>query len=97
MFCRAVFAQFRKQFLRVGLSIVRAERSRTLEAVLNREVDFGVVAMPVKDPRLTVELIHKDELAFVVPIQSCPRCLSDCKPEGSRPTSACADEARSPA
>jgi DNA-binding transcriptional LysR family regulator len=63
----AVFAQFRKQFLRVGLSIVRAERSRTLEAVLNREVDFGVVALPVKDPRLTVELIHKDELAFVVP------------------------------
>jgi DNA-binding transcriptional LysR family regulator len=72
----AVFAQFRKQFLRVGLSIVRAERSRTLEAVLNREVDFGVVAMPVKDARLTVELIHKDELAFVVPIQhalaACP-------------------------
>ncbi|HVJ07264.1 MAG TPA: LysR family transcriptional regulator [Acidisarcina sp.] len=63
----AVFAQFRKQFLRVGLSIVRAERSRTLEAVLNREVDFGVVALPVKDPRLTVEPIHKDELAFVVP------------------------------
>lgn len=65
----AVFAQFRKQFLRVGLSIVRAERSRTLEAVLNREVDFGVVALPVKDPRLTVELIHKDELAFVVPAE----------------------------
>jgi DNA-binding transcriptional LysR family regulator len=63
----AVFAQFRKQFLRVGLSIVRAERSRTLEAVLNREVDFGVVALPVKDPRLTVEPIHRDELAFVVP------------------------------
>ncbi len=64
-----VFAQFRKQFLRVGLSIVRAERARTLEAVLNREVDFGVVALPVKDPRLTVEPIHKDELAFVVPIE----------------------------
>lgn len=78
----AVFAQFRKQFLRVGLSIVRAERSRTLEAVLYREVDFGVVAMPVKDPRLTVELIHKDELAFVVPVNhalaACPSvCLKE--------------------
>lgn len=64
----SVFAQFRKQFLRVGLSIVRADRTHTLEAVLNREVDFGVVALPVKDPRLTVEPIYKDELAFVVPM-----------------------------
>src|ERR1700742_2542086 len=38
-----VFAQFKKQYSRVSVSIVRAERVRTLEAVLNREVDFGVV------------------------------------------------------
>ncbi|MBX6360687.1 LysR family transcriptional regulator [Pseudacidobacterium ailaaui] len=62
-----VFAQFKKQYTRVNLSIVRADRSRTLEAVLNREVDFGVVSLPVKDPRLLIEVIHKDELALVVP------------------------------
>lgn len=62
-----VFAQFRKQYSRVVLSIVRSERLRTLEAVLNREVDFGVVSQPVRDSRLTVEPIHKDELLLVVP------------------------------
>jgi DNA-binding transcriptional LysR family regulator len=49
----------------VGLNIIRADRSRTLEALLNREVDFGVVALPVKDSRLTAEWIHKDELVLV--------------------------------
>lgn len=60
-----VFAQFKQQYSRVGLNIVRADRSRTLEAVLNREVDFGVVALPVKDVRLTVEWLHKDELVLI--------------------------------
>lgn len=63
----AVFAQFRKQYTRVNLSIVRADRSRTLEDVLNREVDFGVVSLPIKDPRLTIDILHKDELLLVVP------------------------------
>lgn len=60
-----VFTQFKQQYSRVSLSIVRAERARTLEAILNREVDFGVVALPVKDPRFVVEWIHKDELVLV--------------------------------
>src|ERR1700730_448179 len=63
----AIFANFKKQFSQVGLSIVRAERRHTLEAVLNREVDFGVVTLPVKDPRLITEIIHKDELVLAVP------------------------------
>jgi DNA-binding transcriptional LysR family regulator len=62
-----VFAQFKKQYSRVALTIVRAERGRSLEAVLNREVDFGVVSLPVKDTRLAVEPIHRDELVLVVP------------------------------
>lgn len=62
-----VFAQFRRQYPRVMLSVVRAERLRTVESVVNREVDFGVVSMPVRDPRLTVEPIHRDELAVVAP------------------------------
>jgi DNA-binding transcriptional LysR family regulator len=62
-----VFAQFRRQYPRVVLSVVRADRLRTLESVVNREIDFGVVSLPARDPRLTVELIHRDELALVAP------------------------------
>jgi DNA-binding transcriptional LysR family regulator len=62
-----VFAQFRHQYPRVVLSVVRAERLRTLESVMNREVDFGVVSLPAQDARLTVELIHRDELVLVAP------------------------------
>jgi DNA-binding transcriptional LysR family regulator len=60
-----VFSQFKQLYSRVGLNIIRADRSRTLEAVLNREVDFGVIALPVKDSRLNTEWIHKDELVLV--------------------------------
>lgn len=61
-----IFAQFKKQCPRVGLGIVRGERARTLEAVLKRQVDFGVISLPVKDPRIKVNLVHKDELVLVV-------------------------------
>jgi DNA-binding transcriptional LysR family regulator len=62
-----VFAQFKRQYSRVGLSIVRADRARTLEYVLSREVDFGIVSLPLKDPRLLVDLIHRDEVVLVAP------------------------------
>jgi DNA-binding transcriptional LysR family regulator len=62
-----VFAQFRRQYPRVMLSVERADRLRTLDSVVNREVDFGVVSLPARDPRLTVEPIHRDELALVAP------------------------------
>jgi DNA-binding transcriptional LysR family regulator len=63
----AFFSKFKKQYPRVALNIIRAERSKTLDQVLNREVDFGVVSLPVKDPRVHVEVIHEDELVLVVP------------------------------
>jgi len=63
----AVFAQFKRQYSRVGLSVVRADRLRTVESVLSREVDFGVVSLPVKDPRLTVDSLHRDDVVLVVP------------------------------
>lgn len=62
-----VFVEFKKHYPRVALKIVRAERARTIEALLNREVDFGVVSLPVKDPRFAVETIHRDELVLAVP------------------------------
>lgn len=62
-----VFAQFKQQYSRVGLSIVRADRARSIESVLSREVDFAVVSLPLKDPRLIVDVIHRDEVVLVAP------------------------------
>ena len=61
----SVFAQFKREYTRVSLKIVRADRARTIEAVLNREVDFGIVSLPVKDARLLIDVIHKDEIVLV--------------------------------
>lgn len=61
------FSKFRKQYPRVALNIVRAERVKSLELVLDREVDFGVVSLPLKDHRLHIELIHQDEFVLTVP------------------------------
>ena len=63
----SVFAQFKRQYSRVALSIVRADRFRSIESVLSREVDFGVVSLPLKDPRLLVDIIHHDEVVLVAP------------------------------
>ena len=62
-----VFAEFKKQYTKVSLTIVRSDKSRTMEALINREVDFGVVSLPIKDQRFKVELINKDEIVLVVP------------------------------
>lgn len=62
-----VFAEFKKHYPKVALKIARAERARTIEALLAREVDFGVVSLPVTDKRFIVETLHIDELVLAVP------------------------------
>src|SRR3954468_17436760 len=61
-----VFAEFKKQYPDVSVSIKRADYSKVLESVIDNSVDFGVVSMPVTDNRLTAVLIHKDELVLIV-------------------------------
>ncbi len=60
-----VFAEFKKLYPSVAVSIDRLERPRILESVIDNSVDFGVVSLPVDDKRLTVVLIHRDELAVI--------------------------------
>src|SRR5947208_10998734 len=60
-----VFAEFKKQYAKVAVSIKRADYSKVLESVIDNSVDFGVVSMPITDPRLTAVLIHKDELVLI--------------------------------
>jgi LysR family transcriptional regulator, low CO2-responsive transcriptional regulator len=62
-----VFAHFKKQYPDVSVSIRRADYAKVLESVIDNSVDFGVVSMPVTDPRLTAVLIHRDELVLIAP------------------------------
>lgn len=62
-----VFAQFKKQYPDVAVNIKRADYAKILESVIDNSVDFGVVSLPVTDNRLTVVLIHRDELVIIAP------------------------------
>ena len=60
-----VFAEFKKQYGGVAVSIKSAESTKTLESIIDNSVDFGVVSLPVSDNRLTVVPIHRDELVVI--------------------------------
>src|SRR5436853_7825054 len=62
-----VFADFKKQYPTVAVNIKRAHYGQILESVIDNSVDFGVVSLPVTDNRLTVVLIHRDELVTITP------------------------------
>lgn len=60
-----VFAQFKKQYPDVSVSVARSERVKVIEQVIENIVDFGIVSTPVEDPRLKVVTIHRDELVLI--------------------------------
>ncbi len=62
-----VFADFKKAYPNVGVNIKRADYAHILESVIDNSVDFGVVSLPVSDNRLTVVLVHRDELVVIAP------------------------------
>ena len=62
-----VFAEFKKQYPDVNISITRSDYAKILESVIDNSVDFGVVSLPINDNRLTVVLIHRDELVIIAP------------------------------
>jgi len=62
-----VFAEFKKQYPDVSVNIKRADYAKILESIIDNSVDFGVISLPVNDNRLTVVLIHRDELILIVP------------------------------
>jgi len=64
-----VFAEFKKQYPDVSVNIKRADYAKVLESIIDNSVDFGVVSLPVNDNRLTVVLIHRDELILIAPPQ----------------------------
>jgi DNA-binding transcriptional LysR family regulator len=62
-----VFAEFKRQYPSVAVSIKRLEHNKILEAIVENSCDFGVVSMPVNDKRLTIVPIHRDELIVITP------------------------------
>jgi LysR family transcriptional regulator, low CO2-responsive transcriptional regulator len=64
-----VFADFKKQYPDVSVNIKRADYGKILESIIDNSVDFGVISLPVNDNRLTVVLIHRDELIVIAPLQ----------------------------
>ncbi len=62
-----VFADFKRQYPSVAVSVKRLEHNKILEAIIDNSCDFGVVSMPVNDKRLTVVPIHRDELVVITP------------------------------
>ncbi len=62
-----VFADFKRQYPDVSVNIKRADYATILESTIDNSVDFGVVSLPVSDNRLTVVLIHRDELVIIAP------------------------------
>jgi DNA-binding transcriptional LysR family regulator len=62
-----VFAEFKRNYPDVSVSIKRADYAKTLESVIDNTVDFGVVSLPVNDTRLTIVPIHRDELVIIAP------------------------------
>ncbi len=49
------------------MNIKRSDYARILESIIDNSVDFGVLSLPVTDTRLTVVLIHRDELILISP------------------------------
>jgi LysR family transcriptional regulator, low CO2-responsive transcriptional regulator len=62
-----VFAEFKRQYPNVGVSVKRLEHSKILEAIIENSCDFGIVSMPVPDKRLSVVPIHREELVVITP------------------------------
>jgi len=62
-----VFAEFKRQYPSVAVSVKRLEHNKILEAIIENSCDFGVVSMPVPDKRLTVVPIHRDKLIVITP------------------------------
>ncbi len=63
----SVFAEFKKQFPNVQLSVDRSYGTRVVQAVLDNLADFGITQLPVQEKKLQVAKIHSDEIKLLVP------------------------------
>lgn len=60
-----VFAEFKRQYANVAVSIMRSEHAKILEYVIDNTIDFGVVSLPVNDNRMQSVVIHRDDIVVI--------------------------------
>jgi DNA-binding transcriptional LysR family regulator len=60
-----VFAQFKRDYPSVAVSVKRSDYAKILESILENAVDFGFVSLPVNDNRLAAQMIHRDHLVAI--------------------------------
>lgn len=74
-----VFAEFKKQFPNVQLSVDRSYGTRVVQAVMDNLADFGITQLPVQEKKLQVVKIYSDEIKLLVParhrLAGCARVL----------------------
>jgi DNA-binding transcriptional LysR family regulator len=61
-----VLAAFKQAFPQVQVDIHRAITRSITERVIDGALDFGIVTLPIKNPRLEAITIHSDEMALIV-------------------------------
>lgn len=61
-----VFAEFKRQHEAVQVRVRRGEHNDILEQVLEHRADFGIVSLPVRDARLKVVPLHRDQILVAV-------------------------------
>ena len=62
-----VFAEFKRNYPQVGISVYRSFSHKILQKMAESEVDVGIVTLPVSQNNLKVVPIFEDELHVVVP------------------------------
>ena len=61
-----VLGTFKRNHPQIQVDIQRAITRSITERVIDGALDFGIVTMPIKNPRLEAITIHRDELALIV-------------------------------
>src|SRR5229473_1988661 len=64
-----VFSEFKKKFPNVQILVDRSYGSRVVEAVVENQADFGITQLPVKEKRVQVADIYRDEIRVIAPAQ----------------------------
>ena len=62
-----VFSEYKKQFPGVQLQVNRSYGSRVVEAVMENIADFGLTQLPVREKRVEVADIYRDEIRLITP------------------------------
>jgi DNA-binding transcriptional LysR family regulator len=61
-----VLASFKRAYPQVQVDIQRAITRAITEKVVDGSLDFGIVTLPIDNPRLETITIHQDDMALIV-------------------------------